>query len=1013
MKVEQRLKDSIKELDDLKAALDEHAIVAITDPQGKITCVNDKFCAISQYSREELLGQDHRIINSGYHPKEFMRDLWTTIKQGKVWRGEIKNKAKDGSFYWLDSTMVPFLNEDGTIRQYVSIHTVITKRKLAEAALLEREEQNRKIVEASPDGIFIQQQNRFVLVNAAAFKLLGASRCEELIGRDVFDFIHPDFHSIIRDRIVQAGQQEQPMPLLEIKFVRLDGSIVEVKTSSTRFQFQGRPALLVVMRDITEQRQAEEALNYERFLWQTMLDTSPDHIYFKDTQSRFIKSSKAQSEQFGLKSPDEMVGKTDFDFFNEAHARPAFEDEQEIIRTGQPIIAKKEQEVWNDGHVTWASSTKMPIQDKTGKIIGIMGISRDITENNQTEEALRNSEVRYRRLFESAKDGILILDAETGMVLDVNPFLVELLGLSSEAFRRKTVWELGFAKDIFANQNNFTELQKNEYIRYEDLAIETSDGRRIEVEFVSNAYQAGGKKVIQCNIRDITERKRAEESQIRLATAVEQASESIVITDTGGTILYVNPAFEKSTGYTSAEALGRNPRMLKSGKQDAGFYRQMWDVLKRGEVWHGHFINIRKDGKPYEEDATISPVRDSKGAVINYVAVKRDVTNEAHLEAQFRQLQKMESIGQLAGGVAHDFNNILTVIQIQSELLKTEGGLSPQQTALADEIGLSVQRATTLTRQLLMFGRKQPVQQNDLDLNQSINDMTKMLRRILGETVELQFKFVMQPLFVHADAGMLDQVLLNLAVNSRDAMPKGGRLLIETSAVEFDESVREQSAQARPGSFVCLNVSDTGCGIPPEILPNIFEPFFTTKETGKGTGLGLSTVFGIIRQHQGWINAYSEPGQGATFRIYLPRIAKTSGQKPEQPASTKWRGGNETILLVEDDMILRVSVLKTLLQLGYRVFDAVNGVEALKIWKQHRDEIHLLLTDMVMPGGINGRQLGERLLKQKPELKVIYASGYSAEVAGADFPLEEGVNFLNKPFHTLKLAQTLRRRLDS
>jgi PAS domain S-box-containing protein len=607
----------------------------------------------------------------------------------------------------------------------------------------------------------------------------------------------------------------------------------------------------------------------------------------------------------------------------------------------------------------------------------------------------------------------LILDAETGMVLDVNPFLVELLGLSSEAFRRKTVWELGFAKDIFANQNNFTELQKNEYIRYEDLAIETSDGRRIEVEFVSNAYQAGGKKVIQCNIRDITERKRAEESQIRLATAVEQASESIVITDTGGTILYVNPAFEKSTGYTSAEALGRNPRMLKSGKQDAGFYRQMWDVLKRGEVWHGHFINIRKDGKPYEEDATISPVRDSKGAVINYVAVKRDVTNEAHLEAQFRQLQKMESIGQLAGGVAHDFNNILTVIQIQSELLKTEGGLSPQQTALADEIGLSVQRATTLTRQLLMFGRKQPVQQNDLDLNQSINDMTKMLRRILGETVELQFKFVMQPLFVHADAGMLDQVLLNLAVNSRDAMPKGGRLLIETSAVEFDESVREQSAQARPGSFVCLNVSDTGCGIPPEILPNIFEPFFTTKETGKGTGLGLSTVFGIIRQHQGWINAYSEPGQGATFRIYLPRIAKTSGQKPEQPASTKWRGGNETILLVEDDMILRVSVLKTLLQLGYRVFDAVNGVEALKIWKQHRDEIHLLLTDMVMPGGINGRQLGERLLKQKPELKVIYASGYSAEVAGADFPLEEGVNFLNKPFHTLKLAQTLRRRLDS
>jgi CheY-like chemotaxis protein len=304
------------------------------------------------------------------------------------------------------------------------------------------------------------------------------------------------------------------------------------------------------------------------------------------------------------------------------------------------------------------------------------------------------------------------------------------------------------------------------------------------------------------------------------------------------------------------------------------------------------------------------------------------------------------------------------------------------------------------------------LQQNDLDLNQSINDMTRMLRRILGETIELQFKFAMQPLFVHADAGMLDQVLMNLAVNSRDAMPNGGRLVIETSAVEFDESDCERSAQARPGSFVCLNVSDTGCGITPEILPNIFEPFFTTKETGKGTGLGLSTVFGIIRQHQGWINVYSEIGQGTTFRIYLPRIAEMSGQKTKQPASTILRGGNETILLVEDDKLLRVSVLKTLLQLGYQVFEAVNGVEALEVWKRHRDEIHLLLTDLVMPGGINGRQLGEQLLKENPKLKVIYASGYSAEVVGADFPLEEGVNFLNKPFHTQKLAQTLRRRLD-
>ena len=260
---------------------------------------------------------------------------------------------------------------------------------------------------------------------------------------------------------------------------------------------------------------------------------------------------------------------------------------------------------------------------------------------------------------------------------------------------------------------------------------------------------------------------------------------------------------------------------------------------------------------------------------------------------------------------------------------------------------------------------------------------------------------------------MLDQVLMNLAVNSRDAMPKGGRLVIETSIAEFDESVRGQSAQARPGSFVCLSVSDTGCGIRAENLPRIFEPFFTTKDVGKGTGLGLATVFGIVQQHQGWVHVYSEAGHGTTFRIYLPRLAGMSRQEPEPPALTSMRGGNETILLVEDDAFLRASVRKALLQLGYRVLEAINGIEALEVWKQHREEIHLLLTDLVMPGGMTGKDLAERLLNENPKLKVIYTSGYSVNVVGRDFPLEEGVNFLAKPFGTHKLVQTVRKKLDA
>jgi signal transduction histidine kinase/CheY-like chemotaxis protein len=397
------------------------------------------------------------------------------------------------------------------------------------------------------------------------------------------------------------------------------------------------------------------------------------------------------------------------------------------------------------------------------------------------------------------------------------------------------------------------------------------------------------------------------------------------------------------------------------------------------------------------------------------------------IDEQFRQSQKMEGIGQLASGVAHDFNNILAVIQMQADLLKAEGGLSPAQSEFAEEIGASTKRAAGLTRQLLLFSRKETMQLRDLDLNESINELTKMLRRTLGENIQLQFKFAMQPLFIHADAGMMDQVLMNLAVNARDAMPKGGQLVIETSIAEFDEAAAAHSAQVRPGSFVCLSVSDTGCGIPPEILPKIFEPFFTTKDVDKGTGLGLATVFGIIQQHKGWINVYSEVGHGTTLRVYLPRLARIPNQKFVVPTTEPTRGGNETILLVEDEPRLRASVINVLSRLGYHVLEASDGASALEVWKKHlneirlaqtvwnqqRDEIHLLLTDMVMPGGMTGSDLAERLLKENPKLKVIYVSGYSAEVAGKDFPLEEGVNFLTKPFQTLKLAQTVRNCLDA
>jgi signal transduction histidine kinase/ActR/RegA family two-component response regulator len=412
-------------------------------------------------------------------------------------------------------------------------------------------------------------------------------------------------------------------------------------------------------------------------------------------------------------------------------------------------------------------------------------------------------------------------------------------------------------------------------------------------------------------------------------------------------------------------------------------------------------------------DRYSSPVRDQAGKYYGRIWVFRDITDRRKLEEQFRQSQKLEGIGQLAGGVAHDFNNILATIQMQAELLKTSGGLSAEQAEYADEIGVTVNRAAALTRQLLLFSRREVFRPRDLDLSGSIAGTLKMLQRILGENIEMQLKLSPQPMSIHADAGMMDQILLNLTVNARDAMPNGGRLVIETSGVEIDEFTASQSAHMQAGSFVCLTVSDSGCGIPPEILPKIFEPFFTTKDVGKGTGLGLATVFGIVQQHQGWINVYSEVGRGTVFRIYLPRLAPDFGPKPAPPELAKIRGGTETILLVEDDPALRVSVRKALSKLGYRILEAPTGVKALEVWQQYRDEIRLLLTDLVMPDEMTGTELAERLRQENPGLKVIYMSGYSAQIVGKDFPLKEGINFLTKPLQAAKLAQVIRDRLDS
>src|ERR1017187_7503679 len=760
-------------------------------------------------------------------------------------------------------------------------------------------------------------------------------------------------------------------------------------------------------------KKAEEALRESQGLYLSLVEQLPANVYRKDAAGRFIFVNSRFCQIKG-KTADEILGQTASVLDSKALAAETIREHELIMRTGQ-TIEKEESYTQPDGTVQYLQVMKGPVLAADGRVVGSQGIQFDISERKQAEDALLQSEEQFRAMFELASVGIAQADPRTGQWVRVNQKMCEITGYSADELLQMRVPEMTHPEDRQSDREKFERVVRGEApdCRMEKRYIR-KDGRLawVNVNMTIIRDAAGQPTRTVAAIEDITERKLVQESHDRLAMAVEQATETVVITDTQGTILYANPAFEKTSGYTRAEALGQNPRVLKSGKHNAEFYHQMWAVLQRAETWNGHFINKRKDGTLYEEEATISPVRDAAGTIVNYVAVKRDVTREVQIESQFRQSQKMEAFGQLAGGVAHDFNNILAVIQLQAGLLKSESTLTAQQLEFAGDIEKATKRAADLTRQLLLFSRKQTMQSHNLKLKDLVDNMTRMLQRTLGEQNQLQFKFAKESLVIHADPGMMDQILLNLTVNARDAMPNGGQIIIETSVVEFDEVTATQIAHARPGLFVCLSVSDTGCGIPPEILPRIFEPFFTTKDVGKGTGLGLATVFGIVQQHQGWIHVYSEVNRGTTFRVYLPRQTKPSDTEFFWSPLASIRGGSETILLVEDEYSVRTAMRIVLSRLGYRVLEASKGDEALTIWKQHRAEIRLLLTDLVMPGGMNGNELAAQFLQENPKLKVIYASGYSVEVAGKDLLLEDGINFLAKPFQSSKLAQTVRHCLD-
>jgi PAS domain S-box-containing protein len=762
----------------------------------------------------------------------------------------------------------------------------------------------------------------------------------------------------------------------------------------------------------TQVQKAEE--NYR-----SIFENAVEGIFQTTLDGRFLKVNPAMARILGYESADEVV-ETITDVTHQIYVNPEARIEAARLEEQRGILEGFEFEAYRkDGERIWLSLNRRVIRDENGIEICREGSVEDITKRKHVAEALRESEARKRAILESALDCIVTMD-HAGMVVDWNPAAERTFGfMRAEAIGKEMA-------DLIIPPR-FREQHRHGLAHYHatgqgpvlgnrlELSAITADGSEFPIELAITRIESEGLPMFTGYIRDITERKRAEadlrESEERYRDLVENAHDIIYSHDLEGNYTSINRAGERITGYTHEESLALNLAATVA-PEDLPKAREMLRRKIAGEKVTAYEMEIiAKDGHRVAVEANTKLVYQD-GLPVGVQGIARDVTERKQLEEQLRQSQKMEAIGQLAGGVAHDFNNLLTAINGYSSLAlqRLEDG-HPIKSYL-EEVKKAGDRAANLTRQLLAFGRKQILQPVAINLNGVVSDMNKMLRRLIGEDIVLTAKLDSDVGKVMADPGQVEQVLVNLIVNARDAMPRGGNLTIETENVELDEEYGSKHVNVAPGKYVLLAVSDTGEGMTEEVRRRIFEPFFTTKEKGKGTGLGLSTVYGIVNQSGGNIWVYSERGQGTTFKVYLPRFESKGTYPKESAAEIAPLGGSETILLVEDEEVVRGLARRILEQAGYSVVEASKAAEALSFCEEHATDVDLLLTDVVMPE-MSGKELADRLKSQSPDLKMLFMSGYTDESIVHHGVLDSSVEFIQKPFTPASLIRKVRDVLDS
>jgi two-component system, cell cycle sensor histidine kinase and response regulator CckA len=898
------------------------------------------------------------------------------------------------------------------------------ERQKSQEALRESEEFFRAVTENALDGIAILAGDGAVRYLSPSVKRILGYQVEELTGKSLFLLLHEEDEPRVRNMLDYLLKARGRSQTIEIQVKHREGTwrTLEAMAQSHVFQEPFLDGIVVNYRDVTGRKRAERTTSRLA----TIVESSEDAIYSLTLDGVILSWNPGAEKIYGY-TPSEAGGR-DIALVVPPGQLEEFSRMLEIVRDGRAVTNIVARHQTKKGEDIPLSMTLSPIKNAMGQVTSASVVARDITESEKAKavqdmlQAERDQLLERMQLqMENMPIACTLMD-ENFNITYANPTAEKTFGYPFKDLEGRNPADIIAAPEDKPSLLEWLDKLKTGRKGAQEVRVLKNlrqDGKTILCEWHKTPLHdsdGGFLGIISMGI-DVTERQKAEEVSSQLAAILQQTTDAVIGSDLDGDIFSWNHGAETMLGYRLEEIAGQNTALLvpPDRKEEMEKVREL--ATKDENISNYETILLKKDGGQVEVSVTVSPIKDTRGKIIGVSAISRDITERKKAEEslrkheeQMRLVEKMNAIGRLAGGVAHDFNNLLSVIGGNAEFLLSSMEKENPHREEVEEVQKAVKRGAELTKQLLVFGKKQVSQPQPVNLNEVSGELNRMLKRVIDATVDLAI--IQDPKLrpVMADPGQMQQVIMNLALNARDAMPQGGNLIIETKQVEPEDLDQEKDPTIPPGSYARLSVTDTGMGMDEEVQKRIFEPFFTTK-AGKGTGLGLASVYGIVNQWKGHIALRSRPGRGATFSVYFPALATAEGPAAKPKQMSLISQGSETVLVSEDEEPVRKILVRTLEKYGYKVLEAPNGIEALQKAWGYRDPIHLLLTDTVMPK-MNGKVLADELKKTRPKLKVLFISGYPKEILSQQGILDPGIHLIQKPFELDDLVQQVRKILD-